>query len=263
MAPQPIQTSVTPATFTPFLKPPAGTTSNPENPQSLVHLADITIAVCLPLVTIFFLGRCYVRLFMKRVWILEDYLVTISWAGAVGYCAVMRATMSHHGGEHGWDITKAQAQEASYWFNVTAIEYGAIIGITKCALLMFYRRVFSPVRRSPFDITLIALMVIMAGFYGSNTFLKIFECTPRSKIWNSAIPGRCVDLVMVLNVSGGFNAVSDLVILLLPVHAVSKLQMSNSKRVLAILAFTFGLWYVLFPSVRCYSEGRVQVDMLP
>lgn len=224
--------------------PPPGVTSNSEHPVSLAKLADITIGVCLPLITIFFFGRCYVRLFMKRVWILEDYLVAIAWAGAVGYCAVMRATMSHQGGGHGWDITAAQAHQVSYWFNVTAIEYGFIIGITKCALLMFYRRVFSPVRRSPFDITLITLMVIMMGFYISNALLKIFECSPRSKIWNNTIHRKCVDLVMVLNVSGGFNSVSDFIILLLPVHAVSKLQMSASKRILVVLGFTFGLWYV-------------------
>lgn len=238
--PMPTSSSVASSTFTPYLPPPAGVTSNPENPASLAHLADITISVCLPLVTLPFFARCYVRLFLKRVWILEDYLVTIAWAGAVGYCAVMRATMSHHGGEHVWDITADEAHEASYWFNVTAIEYAFIIWITKCTLLMFYRRVFSPVRRSPFDNTIIVLMVIITGFYSSNAFLKLFECYPREKIWNNTIPGKCADLVLVLNISGGFNAVSDLIILLLPVHAVSKLQMDRSKRILVVLGFTFG-----------------------
>jgi hypothetical protein len=181
---------------------------------------------------------------MKMVWILEDYLVTMAWAGSVGFCAVMRATMSHHGGEHGWDITASEAHQVFYLFNVTVIEYGFVIAVTKFALLMFYRRVFSPVRRSPFDITLITVMVIILGFYFSNTLLKMFECSPRSRIWNSAIPGKCANLVLLPHVSGGFNSVSDFVILLLPVHAVSKLQMSPSKRILVILGFTFGLWYV-------------------
>lgn len=194
---------------------------------------------------------------MKTVWILEDYLVTIAWAGSVGYCAVMRATMSHHGGEHGWDITASQAHQAIYWFNVTAIEYGFVIGVTKLALLMFYRRVFSPVRKSPFDITLIILMVTILGFYISITLVKIFECSPRSKTWNYTIPGKCVDLVMVLDVSGAFNSVSDFVILILPVHAVSKLQMSPTKRILVILGFTFGLWCVsmCFPSPKTKARS--------
>lgn len=232
------------STFTPYLEPPPGVTSNPEHPESLAHLADITIGLCLPFITIFFVVRCYVRLFLKKVWILEDCLVTISWAGAVGYCAVMRSTMAHHGGEHAWDLTPAQAHEASYWFNVTAIEYGAIIGITKISLLMFYRRVFSPVRRSTLDIITITLMVIMGGFYSSNCLVKIFECIPRNKIWDDTVPGKCVNLVLVLNVSGGFNAISDIIILLLPIGAASQLQLSPSKRILVILGLTFGLWYV-------------------
>lgn len=127
---------------------------------------------------------------------------------------------------------------------MTVTEYCFIVGITKCAVLMLYRRVFSPVRRSPFDITLITLMVIILGFYISNTLLNIFKCSPRSKIWNSTISGKCVDRVMLANISGGFNLASNFSILLLPVHAVSRLQMSTSKRIIVILGVTFGLWYV-------------------
>ncbi|KAG8162346.1 hypothetical protein KVR01_008111 [Diaporthe batatas] len=252
--------SAPPPTFTPFLEPPPGVTSNPEHPESLASLADITIGICLPLITIFFFARCYVRLLLKRSWILEDYLVTTAWAGSVGYCAVMRATMAHHGGEHGWDMSAAEARDAIYWFNIAAVEYGFIIGITKAALLMLYRRVFSPTRRGAFDVTLLALMAVILGFYVSNTLVKIFECEPRRKAWDGAVPGRCVDLVAVLNISGGFNAVSDFVILLLPVHAVWKLQMSPSRRVLVILAFTFGLCGPIFATVGFIVRLRQSGD---
>jgi hypothetical protein len=247
MAPQVSQTSspsVPSPTFTPALKPPTGITSNPDHPASLAYLADITIGVCIPIVTIFFLLRTYVRVFIKRQWIFEDALVTIAWAGIVAYCAILKATMSNHGGEHLWDITADGAHEASYWFNVAAIEYGVMIGVTKCAVLLFYRRVFSPIRRSKFDITIVALIILMVGFYGSITIAKIFECSPRERIWNTSIPGKCIQINMILNVSGGFNTVTDYLILLLPVHAVSKLQMDRTRRILVVLAFTFGLWYV-------------------
>ena len=35
-------------------------------------------------------------------------------AGTVAFCGVGAATMAHNGGKHAWDITPAQAQEASY-----------------------------------------------------------------------------------------------------------------------------------------------------
>ena len=60
------------ATPTPALKPPAGTTSNFDHPQSLAVYGDITIGICAPLVTIFFALRSYVRIRYKKVWNTED-----------------------------------------------------------------------------------------------------------------------------------------------------------------------------------------------
>jgi hypothetical protein len=200
------------------------------------------MGVCIPLVTIFFALRCYVRLFIKRTWIFEDYIVSVGWAGAVSYCGIMRATMANHGGEHGWDITKAEAQQAAYWFNVAAIHYGVMIAIAKLAVLWLYRRVFSPARKSMFDLAIIALIVVTICFYGSTSFVKIFECWPREKIWNKAVPGKCIQMKWILNVSGGFNTVTDFIIMLLPVHAVWKLQIDKVRKGLVILAFTFGAW---------------------
>ncbi|KAG8411394.1 hypothetical protein J3458_015454 [Metarhizium acridum] len=250
MAPQLSEVSTSPLpTFTPALKPPPGVVSSPDHPASLAYLADITIGICIPLVTVFFLLRTYVRIFIKRVWVFEDALVTTAWAGTVAYCGIMRATMSHHGGQHGWDITIDDVHQAAYWFNVAAIEYGVMIGVTKLAVLWLYRRVFSPIRWSKFDMTIVTLIVIIFGFYSTTSLVKIFECNPRARIWNPSVPGKCVDIHIILNVSGAFNTVTDYLILLLPIHAVRKLQMDRFKRVLVVLAFTFGLCAPIFATI--------------
>jgi hypothetical protein len=59
-------------TFTPFLRPPEGVKSNPENPESLAHLSTLTIGVCIPLLALFVLLRAYVRIHVRRTWIFED-----------------------------------------------------------------------------------------------------------------------------------------------------------------------------------------------
>ena len=101
-------------TFTPALKPPQDIVSHPERPASLLHLADIAVGICVPLVTLFFLTRLYVRVILKRVWILEDYVVSIGSFGTLAYCGILRSTMLNHGGQHGWDITPDQAHQAAY-----------------------------------------------------------------------------------------------------------------------------------------------------
>ncbi|GAB1316876.1 Rhodopsin domain-containing protein [Madurella fahalii] len=252
MAPQVSASSTLPLstpTFTPSLPPPPGITPNPENPASLGGLANITLSVCLPCVTVFFLLRTYSRAFVKRTWTAEDALVTISWVGTVAYCGIMRATMSHHGGQHGWDITKEQANEAAYWFNVAAIEYGVMIGMAKLSVLWLYRRIFSPVRWSKFDIACVTLIILVIGFYGTTTIVKIWQCAPREKIWNNSLPGRCLEMKWILNVSGCFNMVTDYLILLLPIQAVRSLRVEKLKRILIVLAFSFGLCAPIFATI--------------
>jgi hypothetical protein len=114
--------------------------------------------------------------------------------------------------------------------------------MTKLAILTLYRRVFSPRRFSPFDITIVALIVIIIIFYGSTSLVKIFECNPRAKIFNSAVKGFCVDTSMLLNTSGCFNTITDFLILFLPVKAVWDLNMAKQKKLIVVLVFTFGLW---------------------
>ncbi|KAK6063966.1 integral membrane protein [Seiridium cupressi] len=235
------------ATPTPVLPAPPGQTSNFENPPSLVGAMNIAMAVAIPLTCFLFGIRTYVRLHIRRTWIVEDWLALVAWIGTVSFCGVGAGTMAHYGGRDGWDITATQAQEASYWFNVASIHYGITICIAKLAVLYLYRRVFSPHRWSPFDISIVFMIVLLILFYTAFNIVKIWECVLREKIFNPNIPGSCVDTPTLLNVSGIFNTVTDFIILLLPVKAVWKMNIKAKEKITVILAFTFGLrstfWY--------------------
>lgn len=176
--------------------------------------------------------------------------------------------MVHYGGRHSWDITEPQAQQAAYvslpaeesitiqsvisadivriggdvkWFNIVSIHYGVTICFVKLTILRLYRRVFSPVRHGLFDVAIVALVVFTVGFYLATNLAKIFQCTPREKIWVSGLPGSCIDISTLLNVSGIVNTVTDFVILLLPIKAISNLNLVARKKVTVVLVFTFGL----------------------
>lgn len=229
------------ATPIPALKPPPGVSSDFVNPPSLTYRNNISIGICVPAITLFFFLRCYVRVYIKRTWIFEDWLALTAWGGTVAFCAVGASTMAHNGGKHGWDITAAQAKEAAYWFNVASIHYGITICIAKLAVLWLYRRVFSPRRWSPFDNSIVFLIVLLILFYTSTTLVKIWECKPRAKVYNPKLPGTCVDVSLLLDISGAFNTLTDFVILLLPVNAVWKMNAKLQKKIIVVLVFTFGL----------------------
>ncbi len=89
---------------------------------------------------------------------------------------------------------------------------------------------------------------VLVGFYLATTLVKIWECNPREKIWNTSIPGRCVNVSSLLNTSGLFNSITDVMILLVPVKFVWNLQLSRRQKVGVVAVFTIGFWYVLSSS---------------
>jgi hypothetical protein len=72
----PPQTSIVNASptsaFTPAIPPPSGVLSNPDHPASLAHYSHLTTGICVPVITLFFVLRTYVRVFIKRTWAFED-----------------------------------------------------------------------------------------------------------------------------------------------------------------------------------------------
>lgn len=167
--------------------------------------------------------------------------------------------MYHRGGVHGWDLTSMQVRTVTYvrfglsdfksfqitdslakWFNIGTVAYGLTIMCTKIAILLLYRRVFLAQRWSALDVAIRLLMLIICLFYIATTAVKIGECTPRPRIWDKSIEGTCISVPNLLNTSGLFNTLSDILILLVPVKSVWKLNMGIGRKVECVLLFTVG-----------------------
>ena len=126
------------------------------------------------------------------------------------------------------------------WLNIGEALYCPAIALVKSAIVLQYIHFLAPVRRSNRIMFFggWALIVAMVVFYFINTLLKIFICTPREKLWNPYIGGRCMSFTGLFLASAIFNVCSDLVIILLPVRAIWKLQVSMKKKVAVNLHFT-------------------------
>lgn len=101
--------------------------------------------------------------------------------------------------------------------------------------------------------TLLAILLI--GFYSSTALVKVFECTPREKIFHPEISGNCINTDVLLNICDAFDAVTDLVILLLPVKTVWELDLESVKKAGVWAVLALGLWYI------CLSAARERSDM--
>lgn len=125
--------------------------------------------------------------------------------------------------------------------NVQEIIYGPIILITKVSILLLYSRLLAPSRKSATRFFINLLLYFNILFYTAITLVKIFECTPRKKIWERRTPGHCIDLVALLYVTGIVNICSDIAILILPMFVIWNLQLPPMRKLGVSAAFTAGL----------------------
>lgn len=76
----------------------------------------------------------------------------------------------------------------------------------------------------------ISVALLVVGYTIARVFVDIFQCTPNKAVWDSKAKGTCVnrtaqDLSMAI-----INLITDIVVLILPMHPVWSLQVSKSKK---------------------------------
>ena len=125
--------------------------------------------------------------------------------------------------------------------NITSIFYAPLIFITKLSILLQYISIFVPTHRSQLFYWIYALIWTNFLFYLADMLVEIFQCVPRSKIWDPTIPGHCVNVNIVFITTAVVNVISDWSILLLPLGCVWELQMSTRRKLIISAVFATGL----------------------
>lgn len=111
------------------------------------------------------------------------------------------------------------------------------ITLIKLSVLLFYQRIFSTPQ---FRLRTNIVGGLVVAWLFINNFMAAFQCRPIRKAWSPLTPGRCIDtLSLIIGLQAG-NLFLDIVILTLPVHAVSQLQMSLAKKISVAAIFLLG-----------------------
>ena len=139
--------------------------------------------------------------------------------------------------------------------NIEQVWYGIAACLIRTTVLVMYLRVFSPTKGSRFDTLVRTLMAINWGFYFATTIVKICQCLPRERIWDSSVPGSCVNLSALLIVSGVFNIASEVAILLAPAEVLWKMHAKRSKKLKIYMVFTVGFMFVFRQLWRVYPTN--------
>ncbi|MCJ1357489.1 MAG: hypothetical protein MMC33_007485 [Icmadophila ericetorum] len=245
----------------PALAPPSGETADFGEPNPLWRWNVLTQCVCTAVPGICFILRTYVRAWIKRSWILEDYLCCLAFVGLVTYSVLLSVLVSMHGGDHEWDVTSPEFGTILYYLNVIQITYSPAAAITKCTILLLYLRVFTPRRWDKLSIIIKTFILIVCLFYVALSLSKICQCVPRERIWNKTVPGKCLDLPVLLDSSGLFNIISDVCILLVPLKGVWHLQMTRGRKIGVYMIFTVGAIAPAFSTIGFVR--RLQISKNP
>lgn len=141
-------------------------------------------------------------------------------------------------GRHFETLTPENVIVSGKTFYVAYMAWTFGIALVKSAALFFYARIFNIIPSFRQALNLCHALTLI--WFVSNLLLIIFKCTPIDKTWYPWKPGTCISLFLWHITEGTFDAVLNLVILVLPMPMVLTLQASWKRRMLLITAFFFG-----------------------
>lgn len=141
-------------------------------------------------------------------------------------------------GTHGWEmpITKfAQFARALY---LLPILYNPVQCGAKMALLLVYRRL-AP--QKWFHVTIWATSFVVIGSSIAITFTTIFPCKPVRAGWDITITDKkCIDRPAVYQATAIMGAITDAMVLAVPIPVVIPLQISRRQKIGLICFFGVG-----------------------
>ncbi|KAF2464557.1 uncharacterized protein BDR25DRAFT_95504 [Lindgomyces ingoldianus] len=226
--------------------------------QPTVHSRDqlwyyVCVSLCTAFSGIFIILRLYTKLRVVHKLDLSDYLILLSFALLAAEVGIGRPTLNHGAGVHQWHIKVKDLFELLKWMNYAEILYGPTIFVVKMSILVQYLRMLAPNRTvNPFMFWGSWIIISTSfTFYTIDTFITIFACNPREKIWNKLRQeGHCMNYNAVVLATGYFNIISDVAILLLPVRSVWQLSIPLRKKVAISFLFATGLLACIASAMR-------------
>ena len=136
------------------------------------------------------------------------------------------------------------------------------MALPKLSILFLYLRIFpiKTFRRVTYAIMFVvgvrirhtyvkSIPTIVQGAAVASCFAAIFQCNPIESQWMPSIPGKCYNVTLFYRLSIQ-NAITDLVMLVLPLPIVWNLHATRSKKIGVTVVFLMGSIGILASCIR-------------
>ncbi|KAI0127594.1 hypothetical protein BJ170DRAFT_722844 [Xylariales sp. AK1849] len=186
-----------------------------------------------------------------------DYLIIAACVVAVAYQAVVLTAVV--AGGLGWHTTELLAMGGNDSFLVLVVQvlWSISLGLTKGSILLVYAKVFSLPRfivaskLTALLILLWALVLIVGPFV---------ICQPLEYNWNPYVPGgHCGNTKLLWYITGIFNIITDLIVLLLPMPYLYALELAPYKKAALMCTFGIGFLVCIISAVRLATLVNVDI----
>ncbi|KAL8892184.1 MAG: hypothetical protein Q9192_005645 [Flavoplaca navasiana] len=122
---------------------------------------------------------------------------------------------------------------------------------TKIAILLLYKALFG-VKRS-FRYLCYGMMAIITSYCVIFFFILAFHCNPVQKAWQIITfrgPSKCFGIGTIQIVIGGFNIVTDFIILIMPMRIILGLNLDRKRKIGLLVIFGTGIVVLASTIVR-------------
>jgi hypothetical protein len=155
----------------------------------------------------------------------------------------MQISCANHGtGYHVIELPLANTTFIAKQLVAYQIVYIAAMCSVKLSYLLFYYPTFPTLDFRKWVWVCIGIVVA----YWTGCMLQAFLiCRPFERNWYPFIPGHCTSYKMAFVTTGVFNAITDLIIIALPIPVISSLHLATATKIGLIAIFAVGFLYVL------------------
>ncbi|KAF2453254.1 hypothetical protein BDY21DRAFT_375043 [Lineolata rhizophorae] len=139
------------------------------------------------------------------------------------------------------------------WY-VYQIVYLVDLAVIKFSILAFYAAISSYL---PYRVGVYLTMAVVAAFTVAMVFVNAFECSNPSDAWSPEFlfqeTSSCRNLHPIYFAQAGFNILTDIIIILLPMPILNKLNLKRSKKFGLLGVFSVGLIAVGASGARVHA----------
>ncbi|KAI1875018.1 hypothetical protein JX265_003703 [Neoarthrinium moseri] len=230
--------------------PPEGVTPNLVNPPNQLEKNIAIHAVFLTLSTLSVVMRLYTRIHVSRVKLGADD------------CRHSNLVRSFRWGigRHMWDEPPAWLVSALMYQTIASQIYLVAATAIKLSLLFLYRRLMNLQTKRTTKYLIDGGIVVILLFNIGLLLGIIFFCIPVQKAWDNSIEGRCSSPAPLSYLSGVWNSLVDIYVLVLPIPLVWGLHMGPRRKLRLAAVFSVGIFACAASIVRLAFTPVLQSD---